>query len=438
MDTTARIFLSSTWEDLKEDCRPSALRGIEKAEAVAVAMESWLGEFTGCAELCRTKIERDSSHYLGIIAYRRGWVPEGSDRSVTEMEFEWARAFEKRMAVLRPAGGSEFAAELRRRARDQSAEQQAAQEAFHNRLALEGYCRSFEDLADFEGTVTALAFLWNHRGLRRLAAEAETDLAGRPWRRILRLGRREQVRDFLRGVTLARQARPPRAVAFVVHGAPDAGQEPLLSRFGELLEENPWAPAPRRCRIDFSAAWRVRNVEQVFLLLARELGAEGVAGAPADLASRLRDCLALAPVVIEAIHVQACSGGVPGFVSEIWKPLIRSLGRTRHEIIALLTLSRPCSEAWRQGLHDLRAGSDVSFSGEVPILLPQLGPFSPEDLLDWLLERLPPGEAQALTDELLEETGGEPEALLRRLEALPFPASPDRGPARDARDARRS
>jgi hypothetical protein len=79
---TVYVFVSATCKDLSQDCRPCAINAVHLSGAVAVTMETWDTEYLDPVEVCREKIEQCSSHYLGIYAYRYGWVPDKLGKSI--------------------------------------------------------------------------------------------------------------------------------------------------------------------------------------------------------------------------------------------------------------------------------------------------------------------------------------------------------------------
>ena len=83
-------------------------------------------------EICREKLKSDSTHYVGVFAYRYGSRVPDNSMSITEAEFTCARdeMDSRRLAVFVPDPKCPFAAVLLERARDQTAEEDKAQRAF--------------------------------------------------------------------------------------------------------------------------------------------------------------------------------------------------------------------------------------------------------------------------------------------------------------------
>ena len=83
-----RVFISSTYRDNKH--RRSLVRdAIERADMIAVGMET----FEACERPTVAECERraaDCEVFVGIVARRYGWEPEGQDKgqekSVTWLE----------------------------------------------------------------------------------------------------------------------------------------------------------------------------------------------------------------------------------------------------------------------------------------------------------------------------------------------------------------
>ena len=86
-----KAFLSSTRSDLDPDCRPAALDGIDHGGATAVAMETWVVTYGDPVQICREKLKSDSTHYVGVFAYRYGSRVPDNSMSITEAEFSFAR-----------------------------------------------------------------------------------------------------------------------------------------------------------------------------------------------------------------------------------------------------------------------------------------------------------------------------------------------------------
>jgi hypothetical protein len=87
----ARIFVSSTFVDLKE-CRESVFRAIRKAGHQDIAMEYYVAEDKRPVDRCLRDV-RSSDLYIGVFAWRYGWIPAKNNRrhlSITEMEYREA------------------------------------------------------------------------------------------------------------------------------------------------------------------------------------------------------------------------------------------------------------------------------------------------------------------------------------------------------------
>jgi len=89
----ARIYVSSTYEDLKE-YREAVRQAIRKLDQVDVAMEYYVAEPMRPLDKCLEDVRR-SDIYIGIFAWRYGYIPPGSELSITEQEFRQAVKFEK-------------------------------------------------------------------------------------------------------------------------------------------------------------------------------------------------------------------------------------------------------------------------------------------------------------------------------------------------------
>lgn len=84
-----RIFLSSTYEDLRS-YRAKAAQAIERLGQQGVRMEVFGARPDGARKVCLDEID-SSDAFVGIYAHRYGFVPSGSETSITEQEFDFAR-----------------------------------------------------------------------------------------------------------------------------------------------------------------------------------------------------------------------------------------------------------------------------------------------------------------------------------------------------------
>ena len=82
------VFISSTSVDLKK-YRQAAIQVCEQLGFESIAMENFEAMGVGATEGSKRKL-RDADLYVGIIAYRYGYIESGHDLSVTEIEFDYA------------------------------------------------------------------------------------------------------------------------------------------------------------------------------------------------------------------------------------------------------------------------------------------------------------------------------------------------------------
>ena len=98
----AKVFISSTGEDLSE-YREAAIAVCNQLELIPVAMELFESMEAGATEGSKRKL--DECHvYVGVFAYRYGYVEAGYERSVTEIEYEHAgeRRIDRLCFVIHP------------------------------------------------------------------------------------------------------------------------------------------------------------------------------------------------------------------------------------------------------------------------------------------------------------------------------------------------
>lgn len=88
-----RVFLSSTYVDLIEHRRYAA-DAIERLGQQTSRMEVFGARPEEPVEACIQEIDR-SDLFVGIYAHRYGYIPEGSNISITESEFQYAKKKEK-------------------------------------------------------------------------------------------------------------------------------------------------------------------------------------------------------------------------------------------------------------------------------------------------------------------------------------------------------
>ena len=89
----ARVYVSSTYSDLR-DYRESAYRALRQLGHDVVAMEDSVAADQRPLDRCLAEVAA-SDVYVGIFAYRYGYVPEDGNpegRSITELEYRHARA----------------------------------------------------------------------------------------------------------------------------------------------------------------------------------------------------------------------------------------------------------------------------------------------------------------------------------------------------------
>ena len=84
----AKIFVSSTFKDLKE-CREKVRLVLRRMKHEDVAMEYYVAEDKRPVDKCLEDVAA-CDIYVGIFAWRYGYIPTGYDKSITELEYRKA------------------------------------------------------------------------------------------------------------------------------------------------------------------------------------------------------------------------------------------------------------------------------------------------------------------------------------------------------------
>lgn len=87
------VYVSSTYDDLVP-YRRSVTGVIRRLGAVDISMEDFGARDQRPIELCLKLLQEQTDVYVGIFAYRYGYVPEGTDISITEAEYRTATSLQ--------------------------------------------------------------------------------------------------------------------------------------------------------------------------------------------------------------------------------------------------------------------------------------------------------------------------------------------------------
>jgi HEAT repeat protein/GTPase SAR1 family protein len=96
VDIVARIFVSSTFKDL-EECREKVRLSLKRIGHEDIAMEYFVAEDRRPLDKCLEDVTT-CDLYVGVFAWRYGYVPNGYDKSITELEY--LKAVEARKECL--------------------------------------------------------------------------------------------------------------------------------------------------------------------------------------------------------------------------------------------------------------------------------------------------------------------------------------------------
>lgn len=84
-----RVFLSSTFSDLAE-YRKTVQGAIRQLGAIDVSMEHFGARDERPVDECVRLVRRESDLFVGIYAHKYGYVPDGAEISISEMEYRAA------------------------------------------------------------------------------------------------------------------------------------------------------------------------------------------------------------------------------------------------------------------------------------------------------------------------------------------------------------
>ncbi|MGW0432543.1 HEAT repeat domain-containing protein [Micromonospora sp. NPDC003197] len=85
-----KVYVSATFRDL-QDCRAAVQLALRRLRVEDMAMESYVAEDRRPLEKCLADVA-ECEVYVGIFAWRYGFVPAGYDKSITELEYREAMA----------------------------------------------------------------------------------------------------------------------------------------------------------------------------------------------------------------------------------------------------------------------------------------------------------------------------------------------------------
>lgn len=429
------VFVSSTIHDL-DAYREEVFEALKKGEFGISRIDDWSVSIEhSVLKECQRRVEA-ADGYIGIFAHYYGSIPVGSDKSVTHLEFCWAKAHNEQhtyplLGVFRPKGDADKVLEAMAKALLETKDQ-AYKDSHPTRLAdfldtVSGgdqwvFEKYFKDESDLRERVLIMCGkTWTNQLLKMSRSAQEKpvvspELLGMLGRKKIHMRAVEDARDEAFDETPA--------LAMLIYGDEEAGQEAF---YQYLL--------PEMCSWDSTLVQGrpVGGLTYDFASLIDWIsgGLPGPEGRPhatslEELAEQIHEALMEDQVTVLLDRVEEFQGGVTAFQEIFWQPLYEQLETLTDidpvdEILLFFVVAYIDDvNAW--------AGSCCATGGATEytqvLLLPPLTDFTEGDVNGWLrevnLRKDPRGIRQILAKEAMKTAEGQedgtPQQVFKRLQ----------------------
>jgi hypothetical protein len=447
----SRPFLSSTVRDLG-DYRERVKATLNQIRIHACLGEEWRAGLGRTVDQCYEAFQACDG-YIGIFAYWYGSIPPGRDRSITHIEFDWARErwprdedSKRRIAVFLPGwrqpvgrhGQCEAASELTKRAQGLIQDWKGPGDhdellrAFKNVVSGRDewfFANYFETRDGLAQDVLVTYYQWQGQALEAARCEFARRLEPRrPTKEELgRLGRGKQIeavenlRDLLHG-----QATAP-GLCMLVHGHERGGHHEFQTHLNEEVLSDAEAGVGR------PPGGTEFDVASLVDCIHREARCRRPLSEPSvdELADALHDILDTKAVTVLVPDIHRLRGGVHRLHADLWAPLHAGLAarraRTprRYQLLLVGFVMQSWEDGWTTFADECDQDSELGETSRLKAL-PELGLIQKGQLMSWLRELevpdKPPGHRAELADRALRGMGNEPDGtpvmVYRRLELM--------------------
>lgn len=410
-----RPFVSSTRDDL-QDCIPDVIRTIEACGAEPITMETWDTSFEDVVHVCKCKVQ-ESTHYIGIFAYRYGWIPyEKVGQSITEIEFNTAFEVKNRsdMVIFLPVAISPYGRELKRRAKQkETPEKLLLQEAFINRVKSQGAILQFADQRDLLQKVKRRIEFWVNDPQHAIGTSPVSRQA--PARVHVHLGRKAVERSFEDIIEIS-TSHP---ACFLLYGPASYGQKQVILRMRHILARK-LGRNIRHFSVSAGVSWLGDAVGDLPKAVIQEINPAAQETSFEYLKNQLQKLLEVSDVMLELHDIHRLNDCHNLFGSEFWQQFAYGLGQTRHKFVTILSFSGKLPMLPERLFCDPRAEvtNEQNFDSAKIVKLPELKKVTHTEIWNCLRKiGLSNDEADKWSDIILDETdGGHPELVHNRLE----------------------
>jgi len=426
------VFLSATAKDVAT-YRTNVKEALSLVRTAVFLQEEWAVPAAGVVTMCLNRL-RESDAYVGVFGYRYGWIPDGYQTSITEVECEGALKLWGRMNVppiffFVPEPGSVAATELDEAAAQilaqdypgdttKWAESRQQQKAFCNRLRSSGrFAGSFCSAQDLRERAIASVSNWNVEILQHAGDRQRSALTQIPPSELGAIGRKDQ-RDALENAWLALQESDAPGMCVIVHGGEDSGQFAFLAFLesweGWDLSGRPHLITPPHDRFDAAS---VRAAALAEIAPDRASPTASVDELAHAIVDRCRD----EPLVMFLSQIERMDGGLEQFQQAVWKPVFAAVLSRRqavgssHPFVLVAALTSPLqtplpSCVWPEPLD----AASIDYERLLP--LPKLEGFTSLQVADWLRDRgVGLKDRKQITERVTKD--GVPRAVFDRLNA---------------------
>jgi hypothetical protein len=402
-DSLLSIFLSSTFEDLK-DYRKEIKQALDKAQVACFLIEEAASGYVDTVKKCREELEK-ATGYVGIFAYWYGSVPPKSKRSITHMEFQWAREKYKKkpdppLLVLMPAPLSDAEKKLKAKAsklipnKYKGPEHDKLLRAFHSEVTAWRIYKPFRNQQEAIQLALICCVRWQgHTAMSVAGSDDDPEKRGRLPRafsdeELGSIGRKEQL-DVAESILSQVGLRPDvPAVGMLVHGNEAAGQRAFLRRL--LTTKALTGGRPAQVTKPPFEHYELLTLTQ---WVGKSLGltSEAEAPTPEELAERAYEQLHHQQLCFVLDDIHRLAGGVAAFQSTLWLPLYKRLKELHarnpasHRLIAVVADYTDQARSWADIVEKYNFNPEKTNYSRL-LMLPRLRPFTQADLLSWFGE----------------------------------------------------